>query len=531
MHWLSSRWLGVRQRLGSRHRRALAFAAGTLVGGATVSVEGCLSFQPFSCAADGQCDDREGGICADGNFCAYPDGDCMEAGLRYDEHAGDGLAGECVGEGAGTTTPDPDTGTLGTFDTTNPTTVDPSTTQSTTIDTGTSESEDTGPACGGLGEACCEGDACAAGLACDNDECASCIAAIEAGDRHNCVLRTDGELVCWGANDLGQLGDSDAPFEPLPVLAVATEPDDRIVEVSALRHTCVRSENGNVRCWGDNGANQVDPAPSPAVAPTTPATWAPASLHIATGVSHTCSADGAMTTCWGSNAESQLTSAAVGPGPVVFANPGYEDLLLGGSHSCAVLVDATLSCWGSNSSGQLAQDPTTVPIVVDPAIIVLPAAVDGLALGRQHTCALVDGAVSCWGRNDLGQLGDGSGAQQIAPIATALPPEAGAITSITAGPHHTCALDDADALWCWGSNDNGQLMLEPDKGGNDVYTLVPVPIDLGEGVIAVTSGQTHTCAVTDAARILCWGTNTSGQIGDGTTTFAFEPTQVEFDCG
>jgi alpha-tubulin suppressor-like RCC1 family protein len=478
-----------------------------------------------------QCDDGEGGVCAEGMFCAYPDNECVTAGLRYDEHAGDGLAGECVGQDPGSTSSDPATGTVGSLDATMPTSVDSSDTEPTTVDSSTDATEDTGPACGGLGEACCDGDACDAGLACDDAACVSCIGAIEAGDRHTCVLRTDGELVCWGANDLGQLGDSDAPFEPLPVLAVATEPDDRIVEVSALRHTCVRSENGNVRCWGDNASNQVDPAPSPAVAPTTPATWAPASLHIATGAAHTCAADTTNTTCWGSNAESQLSSAAAGPGPIVFANPGYEDLVLGGSHSCAILADETLSCWGSNGNGQLAQDPTVVPIVVDAAVIALPAGVDALALGRQHTCALVDGAVSCWGRNDLGQLGDGSGAQQNTPVAVALPPEAGPITAITAGTHHTCGIDDNDALWCWGSNDNGQLMLEPDKGGNDVYTLVPVPIDLGEGVLEVTSGQTHTCAVTDAARILCWGTNTAGQIGDGTTSFAFEPTQVAFDCG
>jgi len=214
----------------------------------------------------------------------------------------------------------------------------------------------------------------------------------------------------------------------------------------------------------------------------------------------------------------------------MFTNPGYEDLVLGGNHSCAIAVDDTLACWGSNTQGQLAQDPVTVPAVVDATAIPLPAPVEALALGRQHTCALVDGAVSCWGRNDLGQLGDGSGAQQIAPVAAALPPEAGAITAITAGTHHTCAVDDNAALWCWGSNDNGQLMLEPDKGGNDLYTLVPVPIDLGDGVLAVTGGQTHACAVTEAAEILCWGTNTAGQIGDGTTSFAFEPTQVVFDC-
>jgi alpha-tubulin suppressor-like RCC1 family protein len=507
------------------HRRAIAFAAAWLAG----TVVGCLSFEPFSCETADQCDDAEGGVCADPGFCAYPDETCVESGLRYDDQAGDGLAGECVGTDTGTTSMDPGSESMTSLDATTPTTVEPTSTDPTSVDSGSESTEDTGPACGGLREPCCDGD-CDPGLACDDGSCASCVAAIEAGDRHNCALRTDGEVVCWGANDVGQLGDSDQPFEPLPVPAVATEPTDPIVEVSALRHTCVRSENGNVRCWGDNAANQVDPALVAAIAPATPATWAPASVHVAAGVSHTCAADVASTWCWGSNADSQLTSAAAGPGPIMFANPGYQALAAGGSHNCAILSDDTLSCWGSNSHGQQAQDPATVTTVIDPTVIALVADVEALALGRQHTCVLSMGVVSCFGRNDLGQLGDGSGAQQFAPVAVALPMEAGAITAIAAGTHHTCAIDDAAALWCWGSNDNGQLMLEPDGMGNDLYTFVPVPIDVGDGVLAVTAGQTHTCVLTDEASILCWGTNASGQIGDGTTNFAFEPTQVAFDC-
>jgi alpha-tubulin suppressor-like RCC1 family protein len=506
--------------------RAIAIMAGTLAGGVFA---GCLSFEPFTCESDTHCDAHEGGVCA-GQFCAYPDDECLETGLRYDQDAGDGLGGECVGTDTGTTTFDPSTNTMSSLDATSPTSLETGSTEPTTVDDSSGSTEDTGPACGGVGEACCAGEECETGLECDDGECRSCISVLEAGDRHNCVLRNDGAIVCWGANDLGQIGDSRNPFEPLPVPAIATEPEDPVVEISAVRHTCVRSENGNVRCWGDNSANQVDPVLVMPVLPATPATWAVPSVHVSAGLSHTCVADGTTSTCWGSNAESQLSSAAAGPGPIGFTHAGYRDLVLGGNHSCGVLVDDTLSCWGSNSHGQLAQDPTLVPVVVDATILPAPLGVDAIALGRQHTCALVDGAVSCWGRNDLGQLGDGSGASQFAPVAAALPAEAGAVVAITAGTHHTCAVDDAAALWCWGSNDNGQLMLDPDKGGNDLYTLVPVAIDVGEGVVSVTTGQTHTCVQTDEARILCWGTNTHGQIGDGTTVFAFEPTQVEFAC-
>jgi len=493
-----------------------------------LGIASCLRFDPFTCESSTACDDAEGGVCADG-FCAYPDLDCAE-GLRFDEFAGDGLGGECVGAGTTTSATDAGTVTMSSLDATSPTSLDTTSLPTTTADSGSESTEDSGPACGSMGEACCAGGVCDPGLACANDVCGSCIAAIEAGDRHTCAVRSDGQLFCWGANELGQLGNSRAPFEPLPVLAIATEPDNPIVEVSAIRHTCVRSEAGNVRCWGDNASGQVNPGSPSAIAVPTPAPWAGTSTHVATGVSHTCSTDDVTTECWGSNAENQLSGAAAGPGPIEFGSPGYLALELGGSHSCALRIDDSLACWGNNANGQLAQDPATVPTVVDPTVIPIEG-LQGIALGRAHTCVIVDGAVQCWGRNDLGQLGDGSGAQQIAPVSAALPDEAGAIVSITAGTHHTCAVDDGQRLWCWGSNDNGQLMLEPDGMGNDLFTLVPVQLEVGEGVLEVTTGQTHTCARTEDGRVLCWGTNSTGQIGDGTTNFAFEPTEVMFDCG
>jgi len=508
-------------------RRLLVIALVAAISG------GCLKFSTFSCEEPEDCDAQDLGVCAAGGHCAYPDLSCP-TGLRYDEHADADFAGMCLGDGGTTssTTIDPSTSPTG-LDTTatttaTTTTVDPS---DPTGDTSSSESgTDTGTMCGTAGDACCaDGPECGDGLTCLGDVC-GCIAQIDAGDRHTCAVLVSGGVLCWGANDLGQLGDSRNPFEATPLPALTVLPNDPIREVTAIDHTCVRSEMGNVRCFGNNDAGQVDPTMVIPIASVTIASWVPSADHASTGISHTCAADGVSMLCWGGNGQNQLTGVDPGPGPITFGTGPVSALEVRGNFGC-IIQSGTLSCWGQNNQGQLATDPTLTPNLTTPTTMPV-ADVVGVALGRQHTCSLTNaGAIQCWGRNDAGQLGDGTGTQQLAPVAVTFPIEAGTPVDIEAGDQHTCVIDDARALWCWGSNANGQLMLEPDGMGFDGYTLVPVAVEVGAGVLAVTGGVTHTCVLTDAGDVRCWGTNTAGQIGNGTTNYAFEPQIADIDCG
>jgi Regulator of chromosome condensation (RCC1) repeat len=490
----------------------------------------CLRFSAFTCEQNEDCNASDGGLCLAEGSCAYPDTACA-SGIRYDGHADPDVAGDCVGDGGtGTGTSSSTAGDTSTLDTTQTTPATTSPGSTSLAESGSSETVgDTGDGCGAAGEPCCDDTpSCADGLACLAGSC-GCVTQIAVGDRHSCAVTVDGALWCWGANDLGQLGDSVNPFESTPIAAIAVVPDDPLREVSAVTHTCVRSEQGNVRCFGDNGSNQVDPALMQVTAPATPATWIPSANHIGTGVSHSCATDGVSLLCWGSNGQSQLTGAAAGPGPIGFASGSVSALEIGGNHGC-VRQSGSLLCWGSNNQGQLAQDPALVPVVETPTAIAITDPID-VALGRTHSCALsMGGAISCWGRNDLGQLGDGTGVQQLAPVAVVLPPEADTPIAIAAGFQQTCAINDFGELWCWGSNASGQLMLEPDRFGNDDLTLVPVQLEVGAAVLAVATGQSHSCVITDDARVLCWGTNSSGQIGDGTTEYAFAPSEVLLEC-
>lgn len=491
---------------------------------AAVLCGACLRFTSFSCSDDAACNAHDGGVCAADGRCAYPDAACP-GGLRYDELADPDVAGECV---VGDTGSSSGVATSATTVTTLDTTADTGPQDSSGPATGDESSSGGGPSCGGAGEACCaSGPACGEGLECMGSAC-GCVRQIEAGDRHTCAVLVDGSVQCWGANDVGQLGGSAAPFETTPIEALAVRPTDPIRQISATTHTCVRSEQGNVRCFGANDSGQVDPALPQPIAPATPAAIVSAD-GIGTGASHTCATDGLSLSCWGANGQNQLTGGTAGPGPVSFGTGPVAQLETGGAFGCIVQGGA-LSCWGANDFGQLATDPALTPTIATPTSMPIADVAD-VALGRSHTCALTHaGAIGCWGRNNLGQLGDGSGVGQITPVAVAWPPEAGTPTAIASGDQHTCAIDDAAALWCWGSNLGGQLMLEPDMGGNDMFTLTPVAIDVGASVLAVSGGRDHTCVRTDAGEVLCWGTNTEGQIGDGTTNYAFDPQAVMVGC-
>jgi alpha-tubulin suppressor-like RCC1 family protein len=238
---------------------------------------------------------------------------------------------------------------------------------------------------------------------------------------------------------------------------------------------------------------------------------------------------GGATLGWGANDVLQLgvlAQSAEG----FFAAGGLSNVLsvvAGTEHSCALEARGTVRCWGSNEHGQLGNNSnetgafgTAQPVEgIDTAV--------AIAAGHLHTCAvLVGGTVRCWGRNDFRQLGDGTTQTRRAPVRVG--GIAGPAVGVVAGQTYTCVLLVTGLVQCWGDNSRGEL-------GDSTFIDRPSPVfarmatfvdSNGDPVlnaplsrvVGLVGGIRHVCAVRVNGQPVCWGSNESGQLGDGSTT-------------
>ena len=159
---------------------------------------------------------------------------------------------------------------------------------------------------------------------------------------------------------------------------------------------------------------------------------------------------------------------------------------------------------------------------IGPAIADIPLAnVTTITARGNHTCAVTTGGgVKCWGQNDYGQVGDGTVINRFTPVDVA--GLTSGMTAVAAGATHTCALTSSGGVKCWGDNSNGQL---GDGTTTQRFTAVDVA-GLASGVTAIAAGTYHTCALTSGGGVKCWGLNDSGQLGDATFTQRLTPVDV-----
>jgi alpha-tubulin suppressor-like RCC1 family protein len=368
----------------------------------------------------------------------------------------------------------------------------------------------------------------------------SSVTQIALGSSHTCALK-DAEVFCWGTNSSGQLGDGTTSTRTTPVKVVGVLngfTNDTVSQIAlGSSHTCAL-KSGEVFCWGTNGTGQLGDGTS--TAQNTPTRVLDGGMtnssvtQIALGFSYTCALKSGEVFCWGTNGSGQLgdgtTSTRTTPVKVsagAMTNSSVTQIALGSSHTCA-LKDAEVFCWGTNSSGQLGDGTTSTRTTPVKVVGVLNGftndTVSQIALGSSHTCALKSGEVFCWGTNGTGQLGDGTSTAQNTPTRVL---DGGmtnsSVTQIALGFSYTCALKSGE-VFCWGTNGSGQL-----GDGTTSTRTTPVKVSAGamtnSSVTQIALGSSHTCALKDA-EVFCWGTNSSGQLGDGTTSTRTTPVKV-----
>lgn len=275
-------------------------------------------------------------------------------------------------------------------------------------------------------------------------------------------------------------------------------------------------------------------------------------VAIAAGGGHACAADGLRVACWGRNDVGQtaddarrLTAHREATGRAL--PDSIVALAAGLVHTCALLRDGAVHCWGGNFAGQLGGGGLLDR--AEPAAVTFDAAISTVSSLGRHTCALTsDGSLYCWGDDTDGQLGGG------VPVAACrfgglrffcsdVPEQVGAgrWRAVAAGGSHSCAIDSAGVLHCWGSNRYGQLGAPANDScrGPDGATPCrrePAPVTeladhVGPGgeVRTVAAGASHTCALDDEGRALCWGSNTLRQTGTETGDVVSRPTPVGTD--
>jgi hypothetical protein len=281
--------------------------------------------------------------------------------------------------------------------------------------------------------------------------------------------------------------------------------------------TCALTVSGGLRCWGDNSYGQLgNGATADSATPVDVTGLTSGVAGVSLGWGHACAlTTGGGVKCWGFNSTGQLGNGTMTnsttPVDVSGLASGVAALSAGFIHTCALTTGGGVKCWGANSDGQLGNGTLTgsaMPVDVTG----LASGVAAVAAGFYHTCALTTGGgVKCWGFG----IGAGTTPNDVAGLTSG-------VTAVSGGGAHACALTSKGGVKCWGINSAGQL-----GDGTTTNSTTPVAVSgLTSGAAAVSAGFLHTCALTASSAVMCWGENSGGQLGNGTTADSTTPMEA-----
>ena len=378
---------------------------------------------------------------------------------------------------------------------------------------------------------------------------------VSAGDKYTCVLRTDDRVFCWGKGDSGRLGlgyaaASTSRPERVPLSTALTRSWGEVTDfrgrVSAGGdHSCAITEGKDVYCWGHESDGRLgnNLSGDNNILTPTPVTGTSGSGkfsgvdQVAAGGKHSCAVKNGGVFCWGDHTNGQVGNGSAAGGNKVYPRrvktTGNSNLTqarrisAGAEHTCTLRRDGDVACWGNNAAGQLGVGDTSSN---NGAVTVLSGEDEGTNLGgivhinagKNHSCAVKsDGRVLCWGNGAHGRLGNNGSANQSSPVFvkdTAGTGHLQGIVQVSAGQEHTCALAYNGSVYCWGKASNALT------GNHNADRLIPRLAKQSStnnlsGIEKLIAGEGFGCALrTYGQQAYCWGKRAQGRIGEGNTT-------------
>ena len=313
-----------------------------------------------------------------------------------------------------------------------------------------------------------------------------------------CAVALDGRVYCWGSNSNGKIGSGNTSSALVPSAvkisgALVGKVIKQIEPSSAGNHSCVIASDDKAYCWGYNGFGQLG----------------------------------------NNNTVNSLTPVAVDTAGVL-ASKTIKQIASGGISSCVIASDDKAYCWGSNNFGQLGNGNlknSSTPTPVSTTGVLAGKTIKQITAGNSYFCVIAsDDKAYCWGGGTRGALGNGSTLSIVistpTPVSTTGVLAGKTIKQITAGTEFTCAIASDDKAYCWGSNSSGQL------GNNStINSGVPVAVNTsgvlaGKTIKQISAGSSHTCAIASDDKAYCWGSNSSGELGNNSTINSGVPTHV-----
>lgn len=302
---------------------------------------------------------------------------------------------------------------------------------------------------------------------------------ITTGLDHTCVIASDDKAYCWGWAGGGALGNSTTIGSKVPIEVTDTYSSSVSQITAGYRHTCLLNSLGNLYCWGGGDTGELG--------------------------------DG----------QSKSSRTPVGVKMESFEGESVKQVAGGNQFTCAVTVQGSVFCWGYNGYGEIGVGTMSDDLKYPARVKGLTGKkVESIAVGGYHACAIIYGGqeVYCWGKNNKSQLGvTAFGYRNIAsrvPFGSSILSGGKTVKKVYASEEFTCMTLSTGEVYCWGDNSKGQM--------GSGFTTGPLPAPTKVNVPFTSSGETSMyvsrdflCALRTGGELYCWGSNNRGQIGNG----------------